>query len=206
MSNVACRNGPRCKFLAQNRCKFFHGGPTGKPAQCQNGPECEYLATSSCRFYHPPSHYLNDEDKSEEYSESVQSYCRASAYPPAVSTKPNKVILYHGTSGKNLQGIVSNQGLKISPRGRMGAGVYFTTDIELAWKVARDRGDEEYEMMLTCEVDLGKVYDFDADGRSTNWQSRGFDCAKGLHGPWLGHPSFVEYCVADEKCVRIIYV
>ena len=60
------------------------------------------------------------------------------------------MVLYHGTDDPNVVGIGG---------GYLGAGVYFTPDKDAAELIAAHQG---MGFVMTCSVDVGAVYDFDA--------------------------------------------
>jgi len=114
----------------------------------------------------------------------------------------NTHILFHGTDGRNAASIIDN-GLRVSQNGRIGIGVYFTQDKNVALAVGRLRG---LQFVMTCEVDVGKVYDFDNDGQDVRWAWKGYDSAQAIHPSWAGCQPFREICVFDPSRVKITYV
>jgi hypothetical protein len=119
-----------------------------------------------------------------------------------------KMRLFHGTDGTNAASIIQN-GLRASPVGRLGAGVYFTPDRSVASLIAKHRG---LEFIVECEVAIQKTFDFDAGAAdlaksSKDWAAHGYDCATSMHGPWAGVPvPFREYCVSKPEVARVIKV
>lgn len=99
------------------------------------------------------------------------------------------MVLYHGTDDPNVVGIGG---------GYLGAGVYFTPDKDAAELIAAHQG---MGFVMTCSVDVGAVYDFDAGSPglargSHHWSSNDFDSATRVHTPWAGvQVPFREYCV-----------
>lgn len=63
-----CRNGNSCIFMAQGRCKFYHGppipnSPPFRRKPCRFGDTCKYYEQGICNFYHPQKvDNLPDED------------------------------------------------------------------------------------------------------------------------------------------------
>ena len=117
--------------------------------------------------------------------------------------------LFHGTDGAHGASILQH-GLRASAGGRLGAGVYFTPDKQIATTIARHRG---LQFVVECEVTTGNIFDFDkgvAGGlakHSKTWATHGFQTAQAMHGPWAGVPTaFRELCVHDAKSVRVIKV
>ena len=112
--------------------------------------------------------------------------------------------LYHGTNGDAVQGI-AGAGLRVSTGGnaRIGDGVYFTDDYNVAKTIAAHRGNA---CVLTCRVDLGSVYDHDKGG-SKSWANDGYQSSRGTHPDWagVGH-TFTEYCVDDAQRVQIVEI
>lgn len=72
-----CRNGDSCIFLAQGRCKFYHGPPlpNSPPLRrkpCRFGDTCKYFEQGICNFYHPPRvDNLPDEDGKPKIEENI---------------------------------------------------------------------------------------------------------------------------------------
>ena len=113
------------------------------------------------------------------------------------------VRLYHGTNGDNAASILSGN-LRPSDDGRLGAGFYFATSKADAETIAKHR---QQPFLLTCEVELGKVYDWDARGADRAWSTSGFDAATAMHPPWAGIPRpFQEFCVHDLSRITIVHV
>eukprot|EP01047_Picozoa_sp_COSAG01_P062288 COSAG01_NODE_7899_length_3000_cov_12.889004_2_plen_506_part_00 len=85
------------------------------------------------------------------------AYLHAEEGVPAAAAA-GKMRMYHGTDGANAASIIQN-GLRASPKGRLGAGVYFTPDKDVASTIAKHRG---LQFVVECEVTISKIYDFDA--------------------------------------------
>ena len=129
------------------------------------------------------------------------------AATPAAPPPPPKVLkrLYHGTDGHNLKGIM-NEGLRASNDGRLGPGVYFTDSIEAAQAVARHRGDK-CDLVIACEVDLGRLKQLPGKATDKGWASGGFDSCSSQHPAWAGTAAaFTEYCVRDPGRCKVIRV
>ena len=113
----------------------------------------------------------------------------------------NIKTLYHGTKGEHAASILAT-GLRPSASGRLGAGIYFTFDKDVAIAIAKHRG---LQFVVTCEVDIGNSYDFDQGGSAT-WAVEGFDSARSKHPRWCGVGPFIEVCVSDPKRVKRMHV
>ncbi len=137
----------------------------------------------------------------------VDGYIRSeylhSAEPPlAKPVGTMHMTLYHGTDGANAASILG-EGLRASTGGRLGAGVYLTDDKDAAKQVARHRG---LQFVVTVDVEIGTVKDYGSGNTDAAWHGT-FDVATAKHPPWAGvRHSFVEYCIADAKRVRVVRV
>ena len=112
---------------------------------------------------------------------------------------PTGTKLYHATRLPNIQGIV-RQSLIPSSNGRLGSGVYFTDDFEVAKEISQKFGKEG--AVFECNVNLGILKNLGLESGST-WQYEGFDSATAMHPPWFGLNTgwFREYCLKDRtKC------
>ena len=58
-----CKNGPKCRFLLENRCKFHHMTQEADE-RCKNGPNCKFLQRNRCRYKHETKE--NKESEIEE--------------------------------------------------------------------------------------------------------------------------------------------
>ena len=116
------------------------------------------------------------------------------------------LTLYHGTDGANREAIVSTQ--FFANAGRIGKGVYFTPDKEVAESVARHRGRQW--LVFECRVRVRAVYDYDRGCKSLpkrrhDWARHGFDAATAMHPPWAGVAvPLPEVCVRDPAAVTIV--
>ena len=126
-----------------------------------------------------------------------------SAEPPvAKPVGTMHMTLYHGTDGANAASILG-EGLRASTGGRLGAGVYLTDDKDAAKQVARHRG---LQFVVTVDVEIGTVKDYGSGNTDDTWHGT-FDVATAKHPPWAGvQHSFMEYCIADAKRVRVVRV
>lgn len=114
------------------------------------------------------------------------------------------MTLYHGTNGANAASILG-EGLRASTDGplRLGVGVYLTDDKNVAKQVARHRG---WQFVVTVDVEIGTVKDYGSGNPNAAWHGT-YDVATALHPPWAGvQHSFMEYCIADAKRVRVVHV
>ena len=122
---------------------------------------------------------------------------------------PQGRILYHGTRLLSIKGI-SSEGLRPSPGGRLGPGIYFAESYKVAetislYRCGRDKGNGA--AVFECNVNLGKIKDL-MGGASCQWQTEDFDSAKAIHPQWAGAGEFIEFCLKDDrKCsVRKVVV
>jgi len=118
------------------------------------------------------------------------------------------VRLYHGTDGKNAESILL-AGLRASTQGKLGAGVYFTPDLNAANKIAGYRG---LPFVISCDVVVGRQYDYDSNPLNLpmvdgSWRNHGFESAQATHPPWAGvtYP-FPEVCVLNPGAATMVEV
>jgi hypothetical protein len=116
-----------------------------------------------------------------------------------MAAEERSLILYHGTDGANAASILAS-GLKASPDGRLGAGVYFTDSEIVAQTIAKSRG---LQSVVTCKVRISSVMDSDITGNYKSWHGT-HSCAKSMHPPWAGVTHrFQEYCVHDTRRIEV---
>ena len=114
---------------------------------------------------------------------------------------PQASTLYHGTTADAAKNIIM-EGLKCSPIGRLGRGIYFVDNRDHALTIARVKNPNNWSV-LECRVNLG------APKRSSGNQSP--DTITRLHGtvgvqsPWAGITTdFMEYCLTNEKKCNVV--
>ena len=126
--------------------------------------------------------------------------------------KELELSLFHGTSNANLKHILQT-GLicpKLARTGRMfGHGIYFADKASKAANYAAARCPGVPEMMLLCNVAVGRVYPAKADLPEL-WQAPvGFDSVMGQAGQTKmgqGYLKNNEYIVYDPAQVNINYL
>lgn len=67
-----------------------------------------------------------------------------------------RITLYHGTSGENAESILA-AGLRASASGRLGKGVYFTSDRTAAERVANFKGGGSLKFVAGISIDSNKT-------------------------------------------------
>ena len=114
---------------------------------------------------------------------------------------PDASTLYHGTTSDAAKNITI-EGLKCSPIGRLGRGIYFVDNRDHALTIARFKNPNNWSV-LECRVNLG------TPKRSIGIQSP--DTITRLHGtvgayfPWAGVTrDFMEYCLTNEKKCNVV--
>eukprot|EP00966_Prymnesium_polylepis_P290049 6700277-Prymnesium_polylepis.1 len=78
----------------------------------------------------------------------VRRMRRCEVMPPNSGT-----VLYHQTSPANAAAILQSQRMVPGTNGKVGAGIYFVSSMELTHHKARSRG-----VVLKARVDLGKIH------------------------------------------------
>jgi len=127
----------------------------------------------------------------------------------------NEKILYHATEYHCLDGIKSYGGLKYShgkrlttsPPLRLGEGVYFCEEKEVAKKIAdRRRRNGEPSVVVTCSVKLYGCIDY-KDKKSNDWRDS-YNSVRAIHPNWFGTDTgkFIEYCIRKEEDHKIIAI
>ena len=111
--------------------------------------------------------------------------------------------LYHGTRLSSIKGITS-KGLQPSSSGRLGPGIYFTQNFDVAKRISLHR-DERGGAVFECNVNLGRIKNLGKKNKRGlyKWQDGEFDSARAIHPPWprINSNKFTEYCLKDpEKC------
>ena len=117
---------------------------------------------------------------------------------------PQASTLFHGTAvdaSKNIRkGLKGLKGLKCSPRGSLGPGIYFVDNREYALRIARDRNPNNWAV-LQCKVNLGPPV---ARNQSSNTIER-LHGTVGVHPPWAGITTdFMEYCLTNENRCNVV--
>ena len=109
---------------------------------------------------------------------------------------PQASTLFHGTTADAATNI-TEEGLKCSPVGRLGPGVYFVDYYEYALKIARRRNPDNWAV-LECKVNIGPPI---AGNKSPKKTKRLYGTVS-FHPPWAGiKNNFMEYCLTNEiKC------
>ena len=114
---------------------------------------------------------------------------------------PEGKMLYHGTILSSIKGI-SEEGLRLSTYGRLGPGVYFTDDFQVAETISLNRDQEGNNggAVFECNVNLRRIKDLIRDTGS-EWQNERYDFAQTIHPSWYGTTEFTEFCLKDaRKC------
>ena len=112
--------------------------------------------------------------------------------------------LCHGTRVSNLSSI-SKVGLLPSAGGRLGAGLYLTTE-DNARRIAAYRGQGTGTCIIHCNVNLGSVKDNGkANDQQGSWRNS-YDSCKGIHPRWANNPEFPEWCTKNTHTVVITEV
>ena len=118
------------------------------------------------------------------------------------------VRLFHGTKCEH-GGSIHTEGLQASTKGRLGPGVYLTTQKE-ALKVAEHRGYGKSVYCIEVEVDVGhmKTLKGNGDDLRGSWSSHRYHTCKSHHPPGVGvlHYSFPEWCVKNPSRLKIVGV
>ena len=114
---------------------------------------------------------------------------------------PHASTLYHGTTSDAAKNIIM-EGLKCSPIGRLGRGIYFVDNRDHALTIARAKNPDNWSV-LECRVNLG------APKRSMENQSPDtitrLHGTVGVHPPWAGITTdFMEYCLTNEKKCNVV--
>lgn len=114
--------------------------------------------------------------------------------------------LSHGTKVSNLSSISLN-GLNISNKGRLGPGLYLTTE-QNARNIAKHRGSGTGTCVIHCNVNLGKVLDKGhKEDRQGSWQNNtSYDTCKSIHPRWANNSAFPEWCIKNTNKLRIVEV
>ena len=129
------------------------------------------------------------------------------SYQQKVQDCPEGKILYHGIRLSSIKGI-SEKGLRPSTSGRLGPGVYFTDDFQVAETISLNRGQEgNGGAVFEFKVNLRHIKDL-IRGTGSEWQNEGYDSAQTIHPSWYDTGEFTEFCLKDaRKCsVRKIKV
>ena len=112
---------------------------------------------------------------------------------------PQAITLYHGTTADAATNI-TEEGLKCSPVGRLGPGIYFVDNRDDALKIARSRNPYNWAV-LKCRVNLGPPI---AGNQSPGTIKRSHGTV-GVHPPWAGITTdFTEYCLKNEKKCNVV--
>ena len=108
---------------------------------------------------------------------------------------PQAITLYHGTKADAATNI-TEEGLKCSPGGRLGPGIYFVDNRVDALKIARSRNPNNWAV-LQCRVNIGPPI-----AGNTTERLHG---TVGVHPPWAGITTdFTEYCLTNEKKCNVV--
>ena len=112
---------------------------------------------------------------------------------------PQASTLFHGTTADAVKNI-TEEGLKCSPRGCLGRGIYFVDNREYALTIARGRNPNNWAV-LQCKVNLGPPV---AGNQSPNTIER-LHGTIGVHAPWAGITTdFMEYCLTNENRCNVV--
>ena len=114
---------------------------------------------------------------------------------------PKGKTLYHGTRLSSIQGI-TYKSLQPSINGRLGPGIYFTDNFEIAKQISLRFDNELGGAVFECNVNRELVKEL-GDKNLVAWQNEGYNSASALHPPWYGLNTgyFKEYCLKDpRKC------
>eukprot|EP00826_Nyctotherus_ovalis_P008596 TRINITY_DN12235_c0_g1_i3.p1 TRINITY_DN12235_c0_g1~~TRINITY_DN12235_c0_g1_i3.p1 ORF type:complete len:307 (+),score=68.72 TRINITY_DN12235_c0_g1_i3:67-987(+) len=111
----------------------------------------------------------------------------------------NRLLLFHGSSTSNYLGILS-QGLRIAPSNVMitgwafGKGIYFADMFTKSADYCHNFGNRPGNLMLICEVALGRTSNALKSSSSNNEPPAGFDSvkARGTRGPNMDKRLYLE--------------
>ena len=111
---------------------------------------------------------------------------------------PEGKILYHGARLSSIKGI-SEEGLRPSTAGRLGPGISFTDDFQVAETISLKRGQEgNGGAVFECKVNLRHIKDL-IRGTGLEWQNEGYDSAQTIHPSWYNTGEFTEFCLKDAS-------
>ena len=118
------------------------------------------------------------------------------------------VTLYHASVYNNISSINSN-GLRASTRGRLGQGVYLTTQSE-AKTIAKHRQKQNNQskwVVFKVRADLGDCKDNGSNNDTRGLWENTHDSCVGMHPGWEvpGMSAFREWCVPADRCTVIDY-
>lgn len=114
-----------------------------------------------------------------------------------------KARMFHGTKKIHKDSILAN-GMKGSPGGRLGPGVYATTSLEAARKVANTFHGAGAGIIVELEVNLGNCRQM-WDQEQNNWQEGGkWDSCYAKHPPWLGLDHVREFVIPDATRCKVV--
>ena len=103
--------------------------------------------------------------------------------------------------------MIKKNGWKESTGGQLGAGVYFTSNEEVAKKIAQE-GHGTNAAVIKCRVDLGELkrnYGPDSTDTDGKWRQH-YDSVYRRHEPWRFPSKFREFAVKKHKIVEILEV
>jgi len=111
----------------------------------------------------------------------------------------NRLLLFHGSSTSNYLGILS-QGLRIAPSNvaisgwTFGKGIYFADMFTKSANYCYSYGSRAGNIMLICEVALGKMANANKPSFTNNEPPAGFDSikARGVRGPNMEKKLYLE--------------
>lgn len=214
-----------CKFCGDRDSNHRSDACPKKPKRCLAWPACqEHHSHHTCKFCGD----ANADHKSTSCPHKPRAKDRCKAWPDCQHAHTHHVcllcgdpdadhrsdacparvqaILYHGTDGKHAASIRAN-GILASKGGRLGPGVYATTNKKAAKAVARTRFPGN-PIVVTLQVDLGRMrncYDVDIADGSNSWQGRHYDTAYARHPPWAGNDDGLrEYIIPDAARCKVL--
>jgi len=107
----------------------------------------------------------------------------------------NHTLLWHGTSTKNLLGILA-QGLRVAPfssanhGARFGTAIYFSDNFSKSAAYSQTDSTSKFTMVLLCEVALGNIYGAEPSYNPLTYPPKNYHSIKML--PNTGPSTFVK--------------